>query len=156
MKYFATFNSNFSIPLILNFILQDGVTLLLINLSNETHFLLSVDEHMTVRDGVNKDSKSIHMEASLSGHLKKAFSFVGTKGSDVMFREEYHLTAKDDYLRSKTMLLNGNPIELTSDGEIPTLAPVSNHVHAPIYITPVSIAFIVFPNFDAPACAGHR
>jgi heparanase 1 len=26
-------------------------------------------------------------------------------------------------------------------------------VNSPLYINPLSISFIVFPNFDAPACA---
>jgi len=32
---------------------------------------------------------------------------------------------------------------------------VYNNVRSPIYIDPLSIAFIVYPNFDAPACARH-
>jgi heparanase 1 len=53
------------------------------------------------------------------------------------------------------MLLNGNQLKLTDDGEIPRLDPVLNNVHSPIYIAPLSIAFVVYPNFDAPACFGN-
>ncbi|KAG5027951.1 hypothetical protein JHK87_011465 [Glycine soja] len=135
---------------------RDGITLLLINLSNQTHFTLTVHDRVPVSNGGNENAKSIHTENSFFSHLKKAFSWIGTKGSDVTFREEYHLTPKDDYLRSQTMLLNGISLELTNDGEIPTLDPLLNNVHSPIHLAPLSIAFIVFPNFDAPACAGLR
>ncbi|KAL2322089.1 hypothetical protein Fmac_026468 [Flemingia macrophylla] len=133
---------------------RDGMTLLLINLSNQTHFTLMVHDRVPVSNGGNENAKSIHKEKSFLSHLKSAFSWIGTKGSDLTFREEYHLTPKDDYLKSQTMLLNGIPLELTNDGEIPTLNPVLKSVHSPIYLDPLSIAFIVFPNFDAQACAG--
>ncbi|KAK7281802.1 hypothetical protein RIF29_10086 [Crotalaria pallida] len=132
---------------------RGGVTLLLINLSNMTHFIITVQNN--VIEG-NEVTKSIHKENSFFDHLKKTFSWVGTKGSEVTFKEEYHLTSKDDYLRSQTMVLNGIPLELTSEGDIPKMDPVRSSVHSPIYIAPLSLAFIVYPNFDAPACAGHR
>lgn len=103
--------------------------------------------------GGNGDAKSnISVDNSFSNHLKRAFSWVGTKGSYVTIREEYHLTTKHNYLRSKTMLLNGKRLELTDDGEIPKLDPVLKNVHSSIHIAPLSIAFIVYPNLDAPAC----
>nr|KYP55466.1 Heparanase-like protein 1 [Cajanus cajan] len=135
---------------------RDGITLLLINLSNQTHFTLMVHDRVPVSNGGNENAKSIHKENSFFSHLKSAFSWIGTKGSDVTFREEYHLTPKDGYLKSQTMLLNGIPLELTNDGEIPTLNPVLNSVHSPIYLDPLSIAFIVLPNFESQVCAGHR
>jgi len=122
-----TFAINFSIPEILTyFIPQAGVTLLLINISNQTQFILNVKNHVTVK--ANKVAK---------------------------FREEYHLTPKDNNLRSHTMVLNGIPLKLTNEGDIPIMGPVYNNVRSPIYIDPLSIAFIVYPNFDAPACARH-
>ncbi|KAL2340718.1 hypothetical protein Fmac_008658 [Flemingia macrophylla] len=132
-----------------------GVTLLLINLSNQTHFILSVRNPVTA-SVENEVATSIHKESSFFDKLKKAFSWVGTKGSEVTFREEYHLTPKDGYLRSQTMVLNGIPLELTDFGDIPSLNPVHNNVRSPIYMAPLSIAFIVYPNFDAPACATKR
>ncbi|XP_020979574.1 heparanase-like protein 2 isoform X1 [Arachis ipaensis] len=128
---------------------RDGVTFLVINLSNKTHFLLTIHDREAKEDG----AKHILKETSVSSHIKSAFSWVGTKASDVTFREEYHLTPKDGYLRSQTMLLNGNPLELTNGGEIPRLDPVRSNVYSPIHIDPLSIVFIVYPNFDAPACA---
>ncbi|KAK7292182.1 hypothetical protein RIF29_07942 [Crotalaria pallida] len=135
---------------------RDGITLLLINLSNQTHFILSVHDFESVSSGKDEDAKNIHVENSFFHHLKRTFSWVGRKGSDVTSREEYHLTPEDDNLRSQTMMLNGTPLELTNDGEIPTMVPVQSNVHSPIYVAPLSIAFIVYPNFDAPACNGHR
>ncbi|MED6221114.1 hypothetical protein PIB30_051253 [Stylosanthes scabra] len=129
---------------------RDGVTFLLINLSNKTHFLLTIHDREAKEDD---GAKHILKENSFSSHIKSAFSWVGTKASDVTFREEYHLTPKDGYLRSQTMLLNGNPLELTHAGEIPSLDPVKSDVHSPLHIAPLSIVFIVYPNFDAPACA---
>ncbi|XP_029129268.1 heparanase-like protein 1 isoform X3 [Cajanus cajan] len=132
-----------------------GVTLLLINLSNQTHFILGVRNPVTA-SVENEVVTSIHKESSFFDKLKKAFSWVGTKGSEVTFREEYHLTPKDGYLRSQTIVLNGIPLELTNSGDIPRLDPVQNNVQSPIYMAPLSIAFIVYPNFDAPACARLR
>jgi heparanase 1 len=123
-----------------------------INLSNQTHFILNVKNPVTVKS--NEVAKNIHKEKnSFFDNLKKTFSWIGTKGSEVTFREEYHLTPKDGNLRSQTMVLNGIPLKLTNEGDIPTLDPVHNDVRSPIYIVPLSIAFIVYPNFDAPACA---
>ncbi|KAJ4713128.1 Heparanase-like protein [Melia azedarach] len=108
---------------------RGGITLLLINLSNQTDYIVSVQN-------------------------KKAVAWVGGKASDEhLTREEYHLTPKDGHLQSQTMVLNGNPVELTEDKSIPRLDPVHVNVNSPISIAPLSIAFVVFPNFDAPACA---
>ena len=85
--------------------------------------------------------------------IKKTVSWVGNKASDLSIsREEYHLTPKDGFLQSQTMVLNDIPLELTEDGNIPPLNPVLNDVKSPIVIAPLSIAFIVFPNFEAPTC----
>ncbi|KOM56471.1 hypothetical protein LR48_Vigan10g236300 [Vigna angularis] len=132
-----------------------GVTLLLINLSNETRFTLTIRNPVSASIE-NEVATNIHKENSFFDKLKKTFSWVGTKGSEVTFREEYHLTPKDGYLKSQTMVLNGIPLELTDQGDLPKLDPVSSNVRSPIYITPLSIAFIVYPNFDAPACATQR
>ncbi|CAK7323245.1 unnamed protein product [Dovyalis caffra] len=128
-----------------------GITLLLINLSNQTDFIISVQNSMDMR---------LHVEENISGEnffvqgLKRSVSWVGSRASDEpLYREEYHLTAKDGNLQSRTMVLNGIPLELTEEGNIPKLDPVRLNVNSPLYINPFSISFIVFPNFDAPACA---
>jgi len=68
-------------------------------------------------------------------------------------REEYHLTAKDGNLQSKTMLLNGVPLELGDDGSVPAMNPVLVVVDSPLYLAPTSIAFVVLPKFEAKACS---
>lgn len=128
-----------------------GITLLLINLSNQTDFIISVQNSMDMRLTVEENTSG---ENSFVRGLKRSVSWVGSRASDEpMYREEYHLTAKDGNLRSRTMVLNGIPLELTEDENIPNLEPVRLDVNSPLYINPLSISFIVFPNFDAPACA---
>ena len=70
-------------------------------------------------------------------------------------REEYHLTAKDGDLQSKTMLLNGVPLELGDAGSIPAMDPVLVAVDSPVHLAPTSIAFVVLPKFEAKACSWH-
>lgn len=85
---------------------------------------------------------------------KSKVSWVGKKASDgYLNREEYHLSPKDGDLRSKIMMLNGNPLEPTVTGDIPKLEPVRYSVKSPVYINPLTISFIVLPTFDAPACS---
>ncbi|KAK8993960.1 hypothetical protein V6N11_008171 [Hibiscus sabdariffa] len=127
-----------------------GVTLLVINLSNQTNFVMNVQNSINLKLAVNEQNIS---QGSFTHTLKKTFSWVGTKASDeALFREEYHLTPKDDYLQSQTMVLNGIPLEFTDAGNIPSLDPFHVNLKSPISISPLSIAFIVFPNFEAPAC----
>lgn len=128
-----------------------GITLLLINLSNQTTFQINVENSMNLNLFVKKTT-TYRGSAFMRG-LKKSASWIGSKADEQLFREEYHLTPKDGYLRSQTMVLNGMPLELTDDGNIPSLNPVRLNLNAPIFINPLSIAFIAFPNFDAPACA---
>ncbi|CAK9312250.1 unnamed protein product [Citrullus colocynthis] len=124
-----------------------GVTALFINLSNQTRFVVSVRNSLTIK------LRGIHKGSSFMQGIKKTVSWVGNKASDLSIsREEYHLTPKDGYLQSQTMVLNDVPLELTEDGNIPQLNPVLNDVNSPIFIAPLSIAFIVFPNFEAPTC----
>ena len=79
--------------------------------------------------------------------------WVGTKASDgTSFREEYLLTSEDGDLQSKTMLLNGKPLQLTDDGDIPSLNPVLVDPNSLMTIAPLSIKFVAFPNFEASAC----
>lgn len=108
-------------------LLQTGITLLLINLSNTTTF------HITVRDDVNLVPIEVSAESPQ--------------------REEYKLRPEDGNLVSQTMLLNGRPLELTEDGDIPPLQPTIVDGNKPIAIDPLSIAFFTLEDFQAPACA---
>ncbi|PIA62977.1 hypothetical protein AQUCO_00200770v1 [Aquilegia coerulea] len=126
-----------------------GITVLLINLSNQTSFKILVQNDMSFN---LKVEDRIHTGGSFMHGLKKTVSWVGRKASDVTaLREEYHLTP-DGHLRSQTMLLNGKPLKLTETGDIPTLDPVLVDVRSHISIAPLSISFIAFPKFEAPAC----
>ncbi|KAJ3697947.1 hypothetical protein LUZ61_001652 [Rhynchospora tenuis] len=68
-------------------------------------------------------------------------------------REEYHLTPEGGNLKSRVMLLNGQPLKLTSDNQIPELNPLVVEGDKTLRIAPYSIAFIRYKNFNAPACA---
>ncbi|XP_072957749.1 heparanase-like protein 2 [Typha angustifolia] len=129
---------------------KDGVSLLLINLNRSTGFTV------TVRNDINADlaeDGGIKRDSSFLHGLKRTVSWIGSNTSDGSeTREEYHLTGKDGNHLSRTMLLNGTPLELTEDGDIPPLDPELVAVDSPINIAPLSIAYVVFPNFEAPAC----
>ncbi|GKV35562.1 hypothetical protein SLEP1_g43812 [Rubroshorea leprosula] len=126
---------------------RPGVTLLLLNLSNQTNFILTVQNQLNIE--VSRNNR----RDRFTDGLKRTFSWVGIKETDKnLFREEYHLTPKDGYLQSQTMVLNGLPIEPTEAEHIPELEPVHLDLTSPISIAPLSISFIVFPNMDAPAC----
>ncbi|KAJ4961193.1 hypothetical protein NE237_021103 [Protea cynaroides] len=130
---------------------REGMTLLLINFSNVTQFRITVQNSMNIDLHVKENA--IYRDSSFKRGLKRAVQWVGRKASDEEeLREEYHLTPKDGYIQSQTMVLNGIPLELTEDGDIPTLEPVLVDVKSPISIAPLSIAFAVLPNFEAQAC----
>ncbi|XP_010491400.1 PREDICTED: heparanase-like protein 1 [Camelina sativa] len=127
-----------------------GVTLLLINLSNQSGFTVSVSNGIKLVTNVEPKKK----KKSLLDTLKKPFSWIGSKASDgYLNREEYHLTPENRDLRSKTMILNGKPLKPTATGDIPSLEPVIRGVNSPVNVLPLSMAFIVLPNFDASACS---
>lgn len=130
---------------------RPGVTLLLINLSNQTEFILNVENGLSSLHALRN---TIHRQSSVIRGVKRAVSWVGQKTSDgPIYREEYHLTPANGRLRSKTMLLNGTPLELTKDGDIPKLEPAFSNENSAVSITPRTIKFVVLPNFDAPACS---
>lgn len=129
---------------------KGGVALLLLNLHQSMGFMVSVRNDLNVNlaegQGIRRDNVFVH-------GLKRTVSWVGSKASDgYSKREEYHLSAKDGNPFARTMLLNGVPLELTEDGDIPPLYPVEVSVNSPIYVAPLTIAFVVFPDFEAEAC----
>ncbi|CAI9754087.1 unnamed protein product [Fraxinus pennsylvanica] len=128
-----------------------GVTLLLINLSNQTMF--NVDAKSSSNVELQLKEKVDTRKRSFAHGLKGSFSWVGNKASDErLFREEYHLTPEAGNLQSRTMLLNGQALQLTERGDIPSLSPVPRDINSPITISPLSIKFIVFTNFNTPGC----
>lgn len=129
---------------------NSGVSMVLINLSKSTSFLVTVlnDLNVDLVEGSN-----IHKDRSFTHGLKQTVSWIGKKAFDGSeTREEYHLTGKDGNYLSRTMLLNGNPLQLTKNGEIPELVPLFAAINSPISIAPLSIVFVVFPKFEARAC----
>ncbi|KAJ8637428.1 hypothetical protein MRB53_011695 [Persea americana] len=114
---------------------KPGITLLLINLSNSTEFNIDVTSDLNIY-----------------APQDVALPSVGSVG---MFGErlEYHLTPKDGDLNSTTVLLNGNPLEVTSSGEIPPMNPAVYNDSNPLTVAPSSIVFVVLSDFKAPACA---
>lgn len=112
--------------------LQPGVTLLIINMSNSTFFDISV-----VNDE-NEYPGSVSANAYTDG------------GSH---REEYHLTPKDGNIQSDVVLLNGTPLELTSSSDIPEMNPKLVDSDSPISVAADSIVFVTMGDFRAPACA---
>ncbi|XP_068654335.1 heparanase-like protein 1 [Aristolochia californica] len=131
---------------------KEGVTLLLLNLHNTT------ESRVTVYNDINVQIRTGEMTKGKRGNsftsIKKAVAWIGRKASDsTEVREEYHLTPMDGYLRSQTMLLNGTPLQLTEDGNVPSLDPVLIDSTLPISVAPWSIAFVSFPKFEAQACA---
>lgn len=111
---------------------------------------------MTVRNDLNFDigeGGGIQRDGTFVHGLKKTVSWVGRRASDDSeMREEYHLTAQDGNHLSRNVLLNGTPLKLTEDGDIPPLNPASIAANSPISMAPLSIAFVVFPKFEAQAC----
>ncbi|VVA34923.1 PREDICTED: heparanase [Prunus dulcis] len=130
-----------------------GITVVLINFSNDTDFIVNVENILDFNLGAHE--RNISKESYFKRSLKKTVSWVGRKALDKpVYREEYHLTPKNRNLRSKTMVLNGAPLEITKDGNIPELEPAHVLANSPLTISPLSIKFVVLPYFDAHyACA---
>lgn len=125
---------------------REGITLLLINLSNQTQFYVSIEKSIKKISVVSKGTSFLHV-------LKRSLSWVGIKSSsETFYREEYHFTPEDGYIKSRTMLLNGKALRLTNGEDIPVLEPVLLNLYSPLLVPPLSIKFVVFPNFDAPVC----
>ncbi|KAL4584088.1 hypothetical protein LXL04_008678 [Taraxacum kok-saghyz] len=131
---------------------KNGITVLLINLSNQTNFKLDVYNIMNLNLRTTQENTS-RKNISFGDGLKNKVSWVGLRSTDEnLTREEYHLTPQHGDITSKTMLLNGVPLKLTENGDVPSLRPVLVKVDSKISIDPLSIKFLRFPYFDAPGC----
>jgi heparanase 1 len=112
--------------------MQQGITLLLINLSNSTGYNVTLQNDLNV--SVDRRSSHRRKHSSFTHGLKRAVSWLGGKASgESTKRDEYHLTAKDGDHQSRTMLLNCVPLELGDDGSIPALDPVPAVADSPVY-----------------------
>ncbi|XP_077237990.1 heparanase-like protein 3 isoform X2 [Tasmannia lanceolata] len=123
---------------------SQGITLLLINLDNST----TIQVQVTTESGVSGAKKYSHGAAPRTkfNRMHRVKKIIG------IMREEYHLSAKDGDLQSQTMLLNGNILDVSLDGQIPSLQPVKINSSQPITVAPFSIVFAHIPNIDVPAC----
>lgn len=88
---------------------------------------------------------------NLSNQTRYDVDLSGSTGLNMTTREEYHLTPQDGDLHSRTCLLNGVPLEVTAQGEIPALVPKMMSSTRPVSMEPLSIAFISIP-IQIPAC----
>ncbi|PRQ16281.1 putative glycosidase [Rosa chinensis] len=119
-----------------------GITLLIINLSNQTDFTVNVKNVLEFDTAAR--SRNTGRGSNFGHGLKRTVSWVGLKASDgPLHGKEYHLTPKDGNLRNKIMVLNGVPLEITKDGNIPELEPVLVPTNSPLSITSLSIKFVV-------------
>nr|DAD31405.1 TPA_asm: hypothetical protein HUJ06_010256 [Nelumbo nucifera] len=109
---------------------QPGITLLLINMSNSTSFNVSVVNDLNLYP--------------LSQNKQSAKAQSGQQ------REEYHLTPKDGNIQSDVVLLNGTPLVLTEDSDIPPLNPIKVGPSSPINIAPDSVVFATLQGFKPP------
>lgn len=126
--------------------LQQGITLLLINLDGNTTFHVRVS---------TENATSSLMTSTTQENQSPRTKFATVAGGPVIgkrTREEYHLTAKDGDLHSQTMLLNGKILAVDSTGDIPPLEPIHVNESDPIAVASFSIVFAQIPYINFPAC----
>ncbi|XP_073147180.1 heparanase-like protein 2 [Henckelia pumila] len=110
---------------------SNGITTMLINMSNSTTFEVSVMNDMNLHPNGRK-----------------------SKGDENNTqREEYHLTPQDGNIQSDVVLLNGTPLTLTTSSDIPDMKPQLVDNGSPIAVGPDSIVFATIKGFNAPACS---
>ncbi|KAK1392719.1 heparanase-like protein 3 [Heracleum sosnowskyi] len=130
---------------------SNGITLLLINLDNAT----TVKVNPTFNNSSwQQDLHHSHHHHHHHHHQHRSKTTrLPPKVHPIMraTREEYHLTAKDGNIHSRTMLLNGNPLTVDPSGRIPALKPLNILSSEPIIVAPYSIVFVHLP-VVLPAC----
>ncbi|KAL5124722.1 Heparanase-like protein 3 [Glycine soja] len=100
-------------------LLQKGITILVLNLDNNT---------------------TIEVNVALK------FNKLPYRRVDEPARIEYHLTTPNKNLHSQTMLLNGIFLSVNSAGEIPPLDPLYVNSRKPIIVGLLTIVFAHIPN----------
>ncbi|KAK8682982.1 hypothetical protein V6N13_039058 [Hibiscus sabdariffa] len=128
---------------------SEGIVLLLINLDKRTtvQVKLAFNSTMTLRH--KPGSRSLHQKHM--SYEKTIIQLPQMVDAEIR-REEYHLTAKDGNIQSRSMLLNGNILSVNSSGIIPPLEPSYANSTKPVTVAPLSIVFIHLPNVILPAC----
>ncbi|OWM86737.1 hypothetical protein CDL15_Pgr015773 [Punica granatum] len=126
-----------------------GVTLLLINLDGNT----TVQVQVSTEDVSSNGALGLQQEGQ-SPRTKFTKVTSGKTTTEGHAREEYHLTAKDGNLQSRTMLLNGKILSPNLDSSrkfIPSLEPISVSLLDPISVKPFSIMFAQIPSMNVTA-----
>lgn len=132
------------INIYLSFHWQQGITLVLINLSGNSTTQVFLTTQTSYSSPIKLHQRKNHRTRIY--HLPKL-------GKTLEFtREEYHLTSKDGDIHSQTMLLNGNILSVDSNGNIPELEPVKVDATEPIRVEPFSIVFVRIAYIQAQAC----
>ena len=124
-------------------LLQQGITVLLINLDGNT----TVNADVAFNGSISLLKMHHHHKLR-----HKARAIGSQEQAQENLRAEYHLTAKDGNLQSQTMLLNGQILTVDSTGKIPSLTPVHVNSSEPISVGPFSIVFAHIPYILLPAC----
>ncbi|VFQ71024.1 unnamed protein product [Cuscuta campestris] len=109
-----------------------GVTVLLINMSNSTTFEVYARDDLNLYPGNQASLQSVDNEPE---------------------REEYHLSPDGGNIQTDVVLLNGTPLKITREFDIPALNPKLVDPALPITVQPDSIVFATLKGFRAPACA---
>lgn len=122
--------------------LQQGITLLLINIDGKTTVRVKIDFNGTLHH-----HKHGHHSHGTRGDLLRQW-----KQASEAVREEYHLTPMDGNIQSRTVLLNGKALIVDSVGAIPSLQPARVNSSELITVAPYSIVFVSMPNVSIPAC----
>lgn len=123
------------ISLITSHFLQQGITLLLINLDDHTSVQVNVS---TDQSGKNPDTPELRSSRTT------------VKNN---MREEYHLEAKDGDLQTAVLVLNGKKMTVDSSGAIPPLDPIYTRMSDSISVAPSSVVFVRIPYINVPACS---
>ncbi|KAL8497804.1 hypothetical protein ACS0TY_021223 [Phlomoides rotata] len=122
---------------------SQGITLLLINIDENTTFEARVDFNGTLLTRHKHHYHRHRPSLTRLHHRKQALKTA---------REEYHLTPMDGNIQSQTVLLNGKALLIDSSGLIPALEPVTVNSSEPIRVAPYSIVFVSMPSVVIPAC----
>ncbi|KAL2621482.1 hypothetical protein R1flu_001687 [Riccia fluitans] len=119
-----------------------GLSLLILNYSNSTKYLLDLNLLGYSSPGNFTTGEKCQEDECLTS----------SKASSSEVRLEYHMSAANGTVTSRIVLLNGQPLLVTPSGEIPTLSPVKVNSTSPISLAPLTYAYVVIPNANAPAC----
>ncbi|GMJ07542.1 hypothetical protein HRI_004423400 [Hibiscus trionum] len=128
---------------------SDGIVLLLINLDKSTTVQVKLAFNSTMALRHKPGSRTLHQQHM--SYEKMIIQLPQMADAEIR-REEYHLTAKDGNIQSRSVLLNGNILSVSSSGIIPPLDPFYANSTQPVTVAPLSIAFIHLPNVILPAC----